>query len=397
MSKHESLYFLSGKRTPFGGYGGSLKDVHPTQLSVAASKASMAQAGVDPEWIDHVIFGNVLPSGEGSIYIPRHIGLYSGVPQSRGALGVNRLCGTGFQVIVEAWHQMLAGDTAMALVGGVENMSMSPYQIRNARWGLRMGNSEVVDLMMESLSDSFCNAPMAITAENLAVQYKISREDSDLFSLQSQQKTRAAQESGKFEDEICPWETKNKKGETVKLLKDEHPRPETTPDILAKLKPVFKKDGVVTAGNASGIVDGAAAMIVASESAVAKRNLRPIGRMISYGVAGVDPSIMGMGPVDASKIALEKAGLRLSDMDLIEVNEAFAPQALAVAKALEIDPARMNVNGGAIAIGHPLAASGTRISMHMLYELRRRKKKLGLVSACIGGGQGIALVVEALS
>ncbi len=391
----ESLVFLSGKRTPFGSYGGSLKDTNPSELGVECSRAALAQAGVQPDQIDHVIFGNVLHSAPDSIYTPRHIGLKLGVPQNIPALGINRLCGSGFQTIIEAFHQMLAGDSKIALVGGVENMSMAPYVLRGARWGLRMGHTQTFDSMMESLTDSYVQAPMAITAENLAQQYSISREQIDAFALRSQELTKAAHAAEKFKDEIAPFPMVDRKGNTVQLSNDEHPKPETTSEILAKLKPVFKKDGVVTAGNASGIVDGAAAMVVASESEARKQGLKLIGKLVSYGIVGCDPKIMGIGPVGACKQALARANLKLEDMDIIEVNEAFAAQALSVQKELGIPTERLNVNGGAIAIGHPLAASGTRLTMTALYELHRRKKRYALVSACIGGGQGIALVIEA--
>lgn len=396
MANHESLVFLSGKRTPFGANGGSLRDVNPTELGLAASKAALEQAKLQATDIDHVIFGNVLHSAADSIYTPRHIGLKLGVPEAVPALGLNRLCGSGFQAIVEAYQQMAAGDTRIALVGGVENMSMTPYTLRGVRWGNKMGNAPIGDMMIESLTDSYTGTPMAITAEKLAEMYKISREEADAFALRSQTLCKAASEAKRFETEIAPFTITDKKGNATQLSKDEHPKPETTKEILAKLKPVFQKDGTVTAGSASGIVDGAAAMLVSTESEAKKRGLQPIGRMVSYGVMGCDPKIMGIGPVPAAREALKRAGIKLEQMDLVEVNEAFAPQALAVQKELGINPELLNVNGGAIAIGHPLAASGTRIIMTLLYELKRRGKRYGLGSACIGGGQGIAIVVEAL-
>lgn len=390
-----TLVFLSGKRTPFGSYGGSLKDVHPVDLSVSASKAALAQAKVSPEEIEHTVFGNVIHVTGDSIYTPRHIGLKLGVPQNIGALGVNRLCGTGFQVIVEAYHQMLAGDAKIALVGGVENMSMSPYVFRGGRWGVKMGHTPLNDVMMESLFDTYAGAPMAITAENLAEKYKITRTETDEFALRSQKLCGEAIAAGRFKEEIEPYTVVDRKGNPSSLERDEHPKPETTLEILSKLKPVFKKDGMVTAGNASGIVDGAAAMVVATEAEAKRRGAQPLGRLVSYGIVGCDPKIMGIGPAPAARIALERAGMKLDQMDLIEVNEAFAQQAVAVERELQIPREKFNVNGGATAIGHPLAATGTRITMHILYELRRRKKRFGLAAACIGGGQGIALVVEA--
>ncbi len=392
----DSLVFLAGKRTPFGSNGGSLKDVNPTELGLSASQAALHQSGVDPSEIEHVIFGNVLHSARDSIYTPRHIGLKAGIPVAVPALGINRLCGSGFQAVIEAYHQMLAGDTKLALVGGVENMSLSPYVLRGARWGMRMGHGEVGDSMVESLFDTYAGIPMAITAENLAEQYKISRAEADGFALRSQELCKAGIAAGAYKDEIAPFTIVDRKGNSQALDRDEHPKPDTTPEILGKLRTAFKKDGVVTAGNASGIVDGAGALVVATESEAKRRGAKPLGRMISYGIQGCDPKVMGIGPVPAVRQALERAGLKLEQMDLIEVNEAFAPQTLAVARELGIPMDRLNVNGGAIAIGHPLAASGTRILMHLLYELRRRGKRYGLGSACIGGGQGIAVVIEAL-
>lgn len=396
----DSLVFLSGKRTPFGANGASLRDVSPTDLGVHASQAALAQAGIDPGQIEHVIFGNVLHSARDSIYMPRHIGLKSGVPKNVPALGVNRLCGSGFQTVVEAFQQMAAGDTRLALVGGVENMSMSPYVLRGARWGLRLGHAEVYDLMTDSLIDTYAGMPMAITAENLAVKYKIDRTDSDRFALRSQLLAASAQTEGRFTDEIAPMTLPDGKGATRALDRDEHPRPQTTQDTLAKLKTVFKKDGVVTAGNASGIVDGAAAMVVATESEANRLGKKPLGRMIAYSVVGCEPSLMGIGPAPAIREVLKKSKMKIDAFDLIEINEAFAPQTLAVVRDLELDEgfwdSHLNVNGGAIAIGHPLAASGTRILMHLLYELKRRGKRYGLGSACIGGGQGIAIAIEAL-
>jgi acetyl-CoA C-acetyltransferase/acetyl-CoA acyltransferase 2 len=321
------------------------------------------------------------------------VGLKAGVPMDRGALGVNRLCGSGFQSWVTAAQMIQTGESQMALAGGVEQMSQIPYILRGARWGYRMGQSEVEDYLTASLTDSYTNIPMAITAENLAEKYKLSREDADKYALQSQQRYKAAFDKGYFKEEISPYTIQNPKG-SVTLEKDEHPRMEATLEGLQKLKPVFKKDGTVTAGNASGIVDGAAASILTSEEEAKRRNLKPLARIISYASVGCDPSIMGIGPVQAIKHALQKADMKLSQMDLIEVNEAFASQFLAVQKELGLDNNITNVNGGAIAVGHPLGASGTRIMNHLIYELKRRQKKYAVGSACIGGGQGIAIVIE---
>jgi acetyl-CoA acyltransferase 2 len=391
----ESLVFLAGKRTPFGANGGSFRDVPTTDLALSSAVAAIAQAGVKPEQIDHTIYGNVLYSTAESIYIPRHVGLRAGVPIDRPALGLNRLCGRGFQVIVEAYLQMLAGDSHCVLVGGVENMSQTPYVLRSARWGSKMGNQVLADMMIESLTDAYSQTPMAITAENLAEIYKISREESDAFALRSQKRYAESLAAGYFKEEISPFKLKDRKGNEVSYDRDEHPKPETTLEILAKLKAAFKKDGIVTAGSASGIVDGAASMVVSTETFAKSAGVQPLGRLIGYGISGCDPKIMGIGPVPASKQALKKAGMTLGQMDLVEVNEAFAAQALSVQKELQIPDEIFNVNGGAIAVGHPLGASGTRITQHILYELRRRKKRFGLAAACIGGGQGIALVVEA--
>jgi acetyl-CoA acetyltransferase family protein len=298
--------------------------------------------------------------------------------------------------VVEAFHQMLAGESKVVVAGGAENMSQSPYLMKGARWGMRMGNSLAIDLLTESLTDSYAQAPMAITAENLAEKYKIPREEVDAFALRSQTLCKDALAHSRFAEELTPVSITDRKGATVTFAADEHPRPETTSETLAKLKPIFKKDGVVTAGNASGIVDGGAALVLASESETRARGWRPIGRLISYGISGCDPKIMGIGPVPAARQALKRAGMTLAQMDLIEINEAFAAQALAVERELGIPRELFNVNGGAVAIGHPLAATGARLTTHILHELRRRKKRYGLAGACIGGGQGIALVLEAL-
>ncbi len=393
----ESLVFLAGKRTPFGTNGGTLKDHHPTDLGVFAAKAALEQAGLAPDQMDHTIVGNVLLSAADSIYTPRHIGLKCGVPIDRPALGMNRLCGSGFEVIIEAYRQMLAGESQACLVGGVENMSMAPYSVWGARWGMRMGNGALVDTLTEALTDSYAQAPMAITAENLAVQYQVSREETDAFALRSQVLAKKGVDEGAYRDEITPMTLRDRKGNETVFDRDEHARPQTTAESLAKLKPLFKKDGVVTAGNASGIVDGAAMMVVATESFAKKAGKKPLGRLVGFGTVGCDPKIMGIGPAPAIRKALQNTKMTLDQMDLIEVNEAFAPQSLAVQKELKLNPEKLNVNGGAIAIGHPLGASGTRIVMHLLYELRRNKKRFGIGSACIGGGQGIAVIVESFS
>jgi acetyl-CoA acetyltransferase family protein len=393
----EEIVIVSAKRTPFGAFGGTLKNFSPTDLGVAASQASIKQAGVDPALVDHVVFGHVIQSTADSIYAPRHIGLKSGVPVNVGALGLNRLCGSGFQAIATSAQMILAGEASLVLAGGTESMSTVPYVVRQARFGYRMGPGEFEDYLTAALVDPYAGAPMAITAENLAVKYNITREQVDAYSFLSQQRCKAAQEKKFFDDELAPIEIKDKKGNVTLFIKDEHPRPETTLETLAKLKPVFKKDGLVTAGGASGITDGAASLIVTSKSRAVKLGLKPLAKVVSWASVGCDPKIMGIGPADASRKALEKAGLKLNDMSLVEVNEAFAAQFLAVEKELGLNREITNVNGGAIAIGHPLAASGARITAHLIYELRRRGQKYALGSACIGGGQGIALIIENLS
>lgn len=389
----ETIVIVGAKRTPFGAYGGTLKDVSATDLAVDASKAAFEHASVKPQDIDHVVFGCVVQSGSDAIYLPRHTGLKSGVPVHVAALGLNRLCGTGFEVIAEAARLLQTGEATAVLAGGTEQMSQIPYILRNARWGYRMGHSTVEDYLTASLTDSYAQAPMAITAENLAVEFKISREEVDAYALLSQKRTAEAIGKGIFESEIAPLKIESKK-DVITLSKDEHPRPQTTTESLAKLKPVFKKDGVVTAGNASGIVDGAAACIVTTESVAKQKGWKPLAKVVSWASVGCEPKVMGIGPAHAIPKALQKAGLKLDDMSLVEVNEAFAAQYLAVEKSLKLDRNRTNVNGGAIAIGHPLAASGTRIMNHLIYELQRRKERYAIGSACIGGGQGIAMVIE---
>lgn len=390
----EKVVFISGKRTPFGAFGGSLKDVSATDLGVASAKATLEQAGLAPEKVDQVIFGNVIQSGADAIYIPRHIGLKSGVPVNVGALAVNRLCGSGFQSWTSAAQMIVTGEASVVLAGGTEQMSQIPYVARGMRFGgIRMGNAQLEDYMTAALTDAYTQTPMAITAENLAVKYEISREEADKYSLQSQQRYKACLERGDFKIELCSVSIESKKGTTV-VDKDEHPRPETTLEKLGQLKPVFKKDGIVTAAGSSGIVDGAACSLLTSESKAKELGLKPLARIVAYASVGCDPTIMGIGPAGASRLALQRAGMKLEQMDLVEVNEAFAAQYLAVQKELKLDPAKTNVNGGAIAVGHPLGASGTRIMNHLVYELHRRKVRYALGSACIGGGQGIAVIIE---
>ncbi len=388
------IWIVAAKRTAFGTMGGALKDLTATDLAVEASKAALAQAKLAGEDIDHVIFGNVQQTSADAIYHARHVGLRAGVPIGVPALTVNRLCGSGFQAVVNGAEQILLGDAEITLVGGAENMTQAPHVIRGGRAGFAFGKSPPLeDSLWSALTDSYTGFPMAITAENLAEKYGISREECDAYALRSQKAWAEAHAAGRFADEIAPLELKTRKG-PVKFDKDEHPRPETTPETLAKLQPVFKKDGTVTAGNASGICDGAAALVLASREAAERRGLEPLARLVQWGVAGCDPKLMGIGPVPALRSALDRAGLKIADIDLFEVNEAFAPQYLAVEKELGLPRDKTNVNGGAIALGHPLGASGARITAHLCYELARRGGRYAAGSACIGGGQGIAVVLE---
>ncbi|MBX2803224.1 MAG: acetyl-CoA C-acetyltransferase [Myxococcales bacterium] len=390
------IVVLSGVRTPFGTMGGTLKKHTATDLAIHSAKAALQAAKVSPEDVDHVIYGNVLQTANDAIYLARHVGLKVGVPQRVPAFIVNRLCGSGFQAIVNAAEQILTGQANVVLCGGTENMSMAPHVTYGLRDGARFGKPpKMQDLLWECLTDTNTGMPMAITAENLAEKYGISREEADVYGLLSQERWSAAQEAGKFEAEIAPMEIKGRKGKVTTFAVDEHPR-SSTPEGLAKLPPVFKENGTVTAGTASGICDGAASLVVADAAWAESKGLDPIARLVGWGVSGCDPTIMGIGPVPAAKRAIETSGIGLDQMALVEVNEAFAPQYIAVEKELGLDRSITNVNGGAIAIGHPLGASGARITATLIHELRRRSERYGLGSACIGGGQGIAVVVEAL-
>ncbi|HUG00305.1 MAG TPA: acetyl-CoA C-acetyltransferase [Longimicrobiales bacterium] len=396
---HErDILFLSGRRTPFGTFGGTLKDLSANDLGVLAARSAIEKSGAAAEDIDHVIFGNALQTSADAIYLARHVGLRAGVPQETPALTINRLCGSGFQAIISGAQEILLGEADLALCGGSESMSQAPHVVRGARWGaLRLGEAggHFEDLLWAALTDSFCQRSMAQTAETLADRYGVTREEADELALLSQRRARAAWDEGRFAAEVEPVVVQGRKGD-VTFEVDEHMRPETTAEALAGLRPYFRKEGLVTAGNASGIGDGAAAVVIASAEAAAGKGLEPIGRLVSWGIAGVDPEIMGIGPAPAARKALARAGLAMGDMDLVEVNEAFAPQYAAVIRELELDVEKTNVDGGAIALTHPLAASGARIMVHLLHELRRREARYGLGSACIGGGQGAAVVVEAL-
>ncbi|HEV7904273.1 MAG TPA: acetyl-CoA C-acetyltransferase [Pyrinomonadaceae bacterium] len=389
----QGIYIVGGKRTPMTQYVGALKDVKAIDLAAAAARGAFDSTGVAAEEIDHTIIGNALQTSGDAIYGARHVALKAGVPVDRPALTVNRLCGSGIQSIVSGAHMILLGEAQTALVGGMESMSQAPHVIYGARSGFPLGQGKLEDSLMVALLDTYCNTTMAGTAENLARRYEISREDQDKYALRSQQEAKRAQDAGIFAEEITPVEVKTRKG--VKVVDtDDHLRPETTLEVLSKLPTAFSKDGFVTAGNASGIVDGAAALVIAGEEFVKARKVQPLGRIVAWAYAGVEPDVMGIGPVPAVRKVLEKAGLKLADIDLVEVNEAFAGQYLAVEKELGLDRSRTNVNGGAIALGHPLGASGTRLVLTSLLELRRRGGRYALSTACIGGGQGIAIIVE---
>jgi acetyl-CoA acyltransferase 2 len=382
----KEIVILSAARTAIGKFGGAFRDLTATQLGVIAARAALERANVTPAKIDHVIFGNVLQTSADAAYLARHIALKAGVPQAVPALTVNRLCGSGFEAIISGAQLLLLNEAQFVLAGGTENMTQAPHVIRGARFGLPLGQGQLEDSLWAALTDTYCNLSMAETAENLAIKYGVPREQADDYAYQSQMRTKAAQESGRLSEEIVPL--------AGVLECDEHPRPGTTRDALAELKPVFRRDGVITAGNASGITDGAAAVVLSTAEKAAAERLKPLARIVSWGITGCDPSLMGIGPVPASRIALERAGLSLKQIDLVEVNEAFACQYLAVEKELDLDREKVNVNGGAIAIGHPLGATGTRITTTLIYELKRRNARYGLGSACIGGGQGIALLLE---
>jgi len=390
----KDIVIVDGARTPMAEYNGHFSDVSAIDLAVIAAKGALERSGFAPEEMDHVIVGNALQTSGDAIYGARHVGLKAGVPKNVPALTVNRLCGSGIQSVVNAAEQIQLDEATTILSGGMENMSQAPFVVRGARKGLRLGQAPMEDSLMVALLDSYAGLYMAQTSDNLARKYNISREEQDEYALRSQKCAAEAFAGGRLQEEIVPV-TVGRKGEQV--TSDDHLRPETTLDGLAKLKPAFAKDGFVTAGNASGIGDGAAMLVVTSAANAEKKNKKPLGRIVSWGISGCDPEIMGIGPVPATKMALERAKMSLGDIDLIEINEAFAGQILAVAKELGIDKEKLNVNGGAIALGHPLAASGTRLLLTVLYELRRRKARYGLASACIGGGQGIAMIVESLA
>jgi acetyl-CoA acyltransferase 2 len=389
------VVIVAGARTPMARYTGAFSDVSAIDLGAHAAKAAIQRSGVDPAEIDHVIFGNVLQTSADAIYGARHVGLKAGLKNEVPAVTVNRLCGSGIEALVQGAQRLLLGEAEMVLAGGMENMTQAPFVIRGARTGLKLGGGALEDFLFVGLTDSYCGMPMALTAEKLAEQTGITRAHADEYALRSQQAADAAYKAGRFKEELVPIEVKQ--GKKVSLVsEDDHRRPETTIETLGKLPPSFKKDGIVTAGNASGIVDGAAAVMLTREKTAKERGVKPIGRIVSWAVVGVDPTIMGIGPVPSTRKALQNAGLKLEQMDRVEVNEAFAAQYLAVEKELDLKREKTNVNGGAIALGHPLGATGTRLVITLLNELRRNGLKYGLATACIGGGQGIAMIVEAL-
>jgi acetyl-CoA C-acetyltransferase len=394
MSTTKNVVIVGAARTAIGSFGGTLKDFSACDLGATVVKEAFARANVDPAQAGQIVFGNVIHCEARDMYVSRVVGIDAGMARESAALTLNRLCGSGLQAIVTATNAIQLGDTDIAVGGGVETMSRSPYSVPAARWGARMGDTAMIDMMVGALSDPFGAGHMGITAENIAGKYRISREDQDAFAVESQRRACTAIAAGHFKSQIVPVEVKTRKG-MVMFDTDEYPKADTTIESLARLKPAFKSEGgTVTAGNASGINDGAAACVLMEEGAAARAGLAPLARLVSYAVAGVDPSIMGTGPVPAVKSALKRAGLTLDDMGVIESNEAFAAQSLGVCKGLDLDPERTNPNGGAIALGHPLGATGAIIMVKCLYELIRTNKRYGLITMCIGGGQGIAAIVE---
>jgi len=390
----QDVFIVGGARTPMTEYNGALKDISALELGAIAARGAFQKTGVKPEWVDHVVFGNVMQTSADAIYGARHIALKACVPTQVPALTVNRLCGSGIQAAITGAHHILAGEANLVLTGGVENLSQAPHVIRGLRSGLKLGQGALEDTLYESLRDPMCDLFMAQTAEKCAANYSITRIEQDAFAIRSQQCADQAWQQGRFSEEVVSVEIKTRRGTTV-VDRDDHMRPDTTLEALAKLPTAFSKDGTVTAGNASGIVDGGAALIIASARGVADYGLKPTARLAGWATVGVDPSIMGMGPAPAIRKVLDSRGLSLDDIDLFEINEAFAGQFLAVEKELGLDREKVNVNGGAIALGHPLGATGARLLLTLTLELRRRGAKRGIASACIGGGQGIAALVEA--
>jgi acetyl-CoA acetyltransferase family protein len=393
FSMTNNIYILGGARTPMADYTGKLKDFSAIELGAIAARAAMERTKVAPTDVDHVVFGNVLQTSSDAVYGARHVGLKAGVPIEVPALTVNRLCGSGIQAAISGGQLIRLGEADIVLTGGMESMSQAPHVIRGLRSGLRLGQGQLEDTLWSALLDTHCGCTMAATAENCAAKYAVSRDAQDCYALRSQHLADAAWRAGRFDDEVVPVEIKTRKGVEV-FARDDHMRPDSTLEGLAKLPAAFSQNGCVTAGNASGIVDGGAALLLASDAGAKSHGLKPLAKLTHWAVVGVDPALMGMGPVPATRLVLERAGLSLSDIDLIEVNEAFAAQYLSVEKELGLDRDRVNVNGGAIALGHPLGMTGTRLLLTLTLELGRRELKRGLATACIGGGQGIAAIVE---
>jgi acetyl-CoA C-acetyltransferase len=384
---------VSGVRTAVGTFGGSLKDFSPTQMGAMVLREAVARAGVTPESVGHVVFGHVVNSEPRDMYLSRVAAIDGGLNKEVPAMNVNRLCGSGLQAIVTAAQSIMLGDADVAIGGGAESMSRAPYIMQSARWGARMGDMKAVDMMVGALHDPFHVIHMGVTAENVAKEFGISRDEQDALAVESHRRAINAINNGYFKEQILPIETKGKKGPVV-FDTDEHARADATLEGMAKLRPVFQKDGTVTAGNASGLNDGAGAVVLMERSAAEKAGKKPMARLVSYANTGVDPTIMGIGPVSATKKALAKAGLTIADIDVIEANEAFAAQACAVSKELGFDPAKVNPNGSGISIGHPIGATGAIITVKALYELQRTGGRYALVTMCIGGGQGIAAIFE---
>jgi acetyl-CoA C-acetyltransferase len=383
----------SAARTAIGSFGRSLRDVPPTELGATVARVAIERAGLEPEQIEQVVFGNVIHTSPEDMYMARVVGIGAGIPKEAPAFTVNRLCGSGVQAIVSAAQAIQAGDADVALAGGAESMSRGAYWIENARWGARMGDASLVDAVVGCLTDPFNQIHMGVTAENVAESHGVSRQAQDEFALESHRRAQVAIEAGLFDEEVVPIEVKARQG-SVEFRVDEHLRRDATPETFAKLKPAFKKDGTVTAGNASGVNDAAAAVVVMSAARAQELGAPVRARILSYAVCGVEPKTMGIGPVPAVRKALERAGRTLDDVDVIELNEAFAAQSLAVLKDLGLDPTKVNPNGGAIALGHPIAATGVILTTKILGEMERENHKLGLVTLCIGGGQGIAMLLE---
>lgn len=389
----ETTYILSGARTAIGTFGGTLSGEEPASLGAAVAVEAMKRAGVDPSVIGHVVYGNVIPTGPKDAYLARVAAINAGIPKETPAMTLNRLCGSGTQAIISAAQNVMLGDTEVALAGGAEVMSRAPHYVQSARFGHKMGDVKMIDGLTGVLTDPFGNGIMGVTAENVAEKYQITRAEQDAFAVESQKRAAAAIAAGHFKSQILPLEVQAGR-KTVVFDTDEHPKPDTTLETLATLKPAFKKDGVVTPGNASGINDGAAAVVLASETYVKRTGAKPIGRIVAYAHSGVEPGLMGIGPIPAVRALLDRAGMKLTDFDVIESNEAFASQALAVNRELGLDPAKVNPDGGAIALGHPVGATGAILTVKALYYLHRTGGRYGLITMCIGGGQGIALAVE---